>query len=36
MRVSFLERFGKFTLEHKKIVFDFKQQENETLTQTWV
>ena len=36
VRASFLDRFGKCTLYHKKIILDFKQQENETLTETWL
>jgi hypothetical protein len=36
LRASFLERFGKCTLLHKKYILDFKQQENETLTHAWV
>jgi hypothetical protein len=36
VRALLLDRFGKFTLYHTKNILDFKQQENETLTKTWL
>jgi hypothetical protein len=35
LRASFLERFGKCTIEHQKLMLDFKQLEKESITQAW-
>ena len=35
LRASFLERSGKCTIEHQKLMLDFKQLEREIITQAW-
>jgi hypothetical protein len=35
LRASFLERFGKCTIENQALMLDFKKLEKESITQAW-